>query len=404
MRIEYRVHRVRMHRQFYQSGVSADETASLFDRCPACTGDLLELVRLVDAKSRPVLVRSICGRCHLVVLARGPTRAWIDRYYREKWDHLPGNAAVHDRSTNDAPLRAFERHCPGASRAASRVLDIGAGYGMALRSFRDAGFTRLFAVEQSARRAAHVSGTLGIPTATCGIEDLPGSALLERDGPFEFVYLWHVFEHLVDPARALAVLATAVAPGGLLMLAVPNFFRESTIHLGHDVHHVCSYTAASLCRLVADAGFERLELDERAACSGFVLVARRGAGASAPIPPAPTRRDVIAKVARDLDLYYGYAEWNAGRPFCHRLSLDELQNGRVVDQSFAPRRRQRIARWLTGGAPGYSIDLSFAQYDPNVHEYLHRCTAVAFDPSTPDPEVLAIDLRYDAPSVPIWLK
>lgn len=115
------------------------------------------------------------------------------------------------------PLRALAerdklRHLAGA-RAGERVLEVGAGDGRFVAAMRARGL--------DARGIEPVSGGAaggeGAAVERARLEDAelaPGSI----DG----VVLWHVLEHLEDPAGALAKLSGALRQGGWLIVACPN--------------------------------------------------------------------------------------------------------------------------------------------------------------------------------------
>jgi SAM-dependent methyltransferase len=78
-------------------------------------------------------------------------------------------------------------------------------------------------------------------------------ALLRRPGAFDFALCLNVLEHIVDDARALAVIAGALRPGGrlgLLVPAGPRLFGSLDVHYGHHRR----YTSASLRALAESAG------------------------------------------------------------------------------------------------------------------------------------------------------
>jgi SAM-dependent methyltransferase len=73
--------------------------------------------------------------------------------------------------------------------------------------------------------------TQGIEREGFTQDDIPGVPIHKKaldeigfpSGYFDMVVLWHVLEHLPDPANAVLEIARILRPGGILALAVPNF-------------------------------------------------------------------------------------------------------------------------------------------------------------------------------------
>jgi 2-polyprenyl-3-methyl-5-hydroxy-6-metoxy-1,4-benzoquinol methylase len=83
---------------------------------------------------------------------------------------------------------------------------------------------------------------------------------------YDAVVLWHVVEHMHDPARTLHDVERLLRPGGVLMIAVPDF-RSLEARIGKadwfhlDVpRHLFHFTSATLTNLLADAGLEPREV------------------------------------------------------------------------------------------------------------------------------------------------
>ncbi len=74
--------------------------------------------------------------------------------------------------------------------------------------------------------------------------------------------LWNVFEHLYDPAATLAEIRRILAPGGLLVLAVPDAGSlDARIFgprwTGYDVpRHLYTFDRHTLDRMLNRAGFQ----------------------------------------------------------------------------------------------------------------------------------------------------
>ena len=73
-------------------------------------------------------------------------------------------------------------------------------------------------IERSATAAQQAREVLYLDV---GVQDL--DELIADGVSFDAVVLWHVAEHLHDPATTLRNVASLLRPGGVLMIAVPNF-------------------------------------------------------------------------------------------------------------------------------------------------------------------------------------
>ncbi|HEX9576403.1 MAG TPA: class I SAM-dependent methyltransferase, partial [Myxococcales bacterium] len=128
------------------------------------------------------------------------------------------------------------------------VLDVGCGDGSFLAAARGRGW--------------QVAGTEMSSAATRekGIE-VHGS-IAEAKGPFDCATLWHSLEHLRDPRGALEQIRQRIAPGGSILVAVPDaqgaqarLFGTLWRHL--DVpRHLFHFGRASLGALLTRAGFD----------------------------------------------------------------------------------------------------------------------------------------------------
>jgi len=118
-------------------------------------------------------------------------------------------------------LRAFDRHRLALLRAAgagppARLLDAGAGRGRFVAAARAAGHDAR-GLEPSARSVGVAEAVYGLGLERTTIED---AAI--HPGSLDAVTLWHVLEHLDDPAGALARVAGWLRRGGVALVGVPN--------------------------------------------------------------------------------------------------------------------------------------------------------------------------------------
>jgi SAM-dependent methyltransferase len=98
-----------------------------------------------------------------------------------------------------------------------RVLDIGCGRGITLFQMKEDGWD-VSGVEISETAATHARSLLGDTVFVGDVLAAPWPA-----DSFDVINIWHVLEHLPDPVGVLARTRELLRPGGLLVVAVPNF-------------------------------------------------------------------------------------------------------------------------------------------------------------------------------------
>jgi len=142
----------------------------------------------------------------------------------------------------------------GAAGKALSVLDIGCGRGTLLRML--------------AKRGVNCTGVerAEFPSdeTVAGIEMRHGDFVTMdfQAQRFDAVVIWHVLEHLVNPGDVLEKVKAILAPGGLLLIAVPNYgsvqaklFGNKWFHL--DVpRHVYHFNLESVGSLLSKQQFK----------------------------------------------------------------------------------------------------------------------------------------------------
>jgi 2-polyprenyl-3-methyl-5-hydroxy-6-metoxy-1,4-benzoquinol methylase len=166
------------------------------------------------------------------------------------------DSELHDRRRDARVRLAFiGPYVPGG-----RLFDVGAAGGAFVLEAGAAGYAAS-GVEPSPAFAAFARDHVGVDVRTGTVED----AELEP-GAFDVITLWHVLEHLHEPAATLARLRDALRPGGHIAIEVPN--AGSTIAramgpawpmLQPDVH-VAQYTPDALAAVLRAAGLEPAHL------------------------------------------------------------------------------------------------------------------------------------------------
>lgn len=195
-----------------------------------------------------------CPRCGHRQLAHPPAEGILADAYAEAAaeDYLAEEAG--QRETARRVLAVLERRIrPG------RLLEIGCWVGFLLDEARSRGWT-VQGVEPSRFAARHAREVLGLDVAN---QDLLSAALpLES---YDAVVLGDVLEHLTDPAAALRRLSSLLAPAGVLVLILPDAGSRLARLMGARwwsviPTHVQYFTRASLRRLLADLGWEVMEV------------------------------------------------------------------------------------------------------------------------------------------------
>lgn len=135
-----------------------------------------------------------------------------------------------------------------------RLVDLGCGKGHFVAAARAAGWDAI-GTDSSQVAAAAAKGLYGLEIVVGDLVDVP------LDGPFDVVTMWHVLEHVHDPARALARARDLLVPGGRLVVSVPNaasfqarVFGAEWFHLDRE-HHLYHFTPAALRTLLERSGF-----------------------------------------------------------------------------------------------------------------------------------------------------
>ena len=228
-----------------------------------------------------------CLGCGFVFDNPRPTLAELSEFYSKPTKYDSWIEREHER--NDLWERRLKKLLP--RRANGNLLDIGTGIGQFLHRARPF-FTEVYGTEvsQSAVRIAKEKYGLNIYHGAVEQLDLPPAF-------FDNITLFHVLEHVPDPARLLKICWSLLRPEGTLVIAVPNdllawtsflkktgkwmqipAFRKFSPRFGlprvgtsREVH-LSHFTPQVLRTLVTNHGFSILEesLDPYFAAGGFM--------------------------------------------------------------------------------------------------------------------------------------
>lgn len=213
--------------------------------------------RLVAFDHRFRVVR--CRRCRLVYVNPRPTASELTRHYTSdyaavvrEYPHLKPRGLMKAGADMIMRRRVPQGMPPG------RALEIGVGGAGYLLALREQGWN-VQGIEISAELAQHAREAYSLDVRTGSAE----SALAQfPDDHFDLVAMWHVVEHLSDPAGVLADIRRVLKPGGRLMMELPNFAGISrhlftTWWAALDLpRHLYHFTPATMRRMLERAGFE----------------------------------------------------------------------------------------------------------------------------------------------------
>lgn len=234
---------------------SAAPPASATSACPHADAQQKPLFVARDYISGDLFLLQRCTGCGLVRTTPQPAAEAIADYYPRGYYGQGKRYSMPLERLLDW-LYAFRGRLIEIANGLEpgRVLDIGCGRGLLLHQLRKRGW-EVTGTELSDASASYARDVLQIDvkTGSLGELDLP-------DESYDTVILWHVLEHIPDPAALLAEVARILRPGGTLLVAVPNFgslearwARDHWFHL--DVpRHLNHFTTTSLRRLLAGAG------------------------------------------------------------------------------------------------------------------------------------------------------
>jgi SAM-dependent methyltransferase len=146
----------------------------------------------------------------------------MDVYPKDYMGHIPLAAPTGIRRLGRLTTRwlrgaTLPRHIVATLGPASRVLDVGCGAGEFLNEVRTRFGCRVEGLDLSEGSKQAASATFGIDVF-CG----PLDAAPWAPASFDLITAWWSLEHMADPEPALARMCTLLAPGGHMLIAIPN--------------------------------------------------------------------------------------------------------------------------------------------------------------------------------------
>jgi 2-polyprenyl-3-methyl-5-hydroxy-6-metoxy-1,4-benzoquinol methylase len=143
-----------------------------------------------------------------------------------------------------------------------KLLEIGPWMGVFSCNAKDAGF-QVTAIEMDKNCVDFLQEVVGVRALQ---SSNPADSLRTLDEKFDVIALWHSLEHLRDPWIVIQHAAKRLAPGGILVVAIPNIqsyqysiMKSAWKHLDAP-RHLFFYPIESLEKLCHKNGLSTLEI------------------------------------------------------------------------------------------------------------------------------------------------
>jgi len=258
----------------------------LGDACPACgASEMCVLFAATDrlyATTSRVFQIVECGQCRLIRLHPQPTPQELRDYYPADYWVEP-EATVTDRFQKFYRRMVLRDHLRFAERAIREseapgiVLDVGCGSGVFLKrlaereekSGRAGKIGRAEDGEGGRRKVVGLDFAVDAATATWRHSGVPAICATLSRAPFASsscaaITMFHVLEHLYDPGSYLRAAHELLAPGGRLIVQVPNAASWQFLLFGERwkelevPRHLVHFRRQDLEALLDHCGFEIL--------------------------------------------------------------------------------------------------------------------------------------------------
>jgi SAM-dependent methyltransferase len=235
--------------------MSLTETPAGAETCPVCGASV---GRPIYAEARdPITLDTFrvvgCSSCG--VACTTPRPYLLDRYYPIQYRAYGSVVTRVLSALYNLRVSRWTRLKP----CGGSVLEVGCGPGLMLAAFKRHGW-RALGIERNEAAAETGRRFLQVEIVSTPIEALPASTR------FDLIIMFQVLEHISEPVTLLRECAQRLAPGGHLIMNVPNFsswqarFAGSKwLHL--DVpRHLVHFTPQTLAATLQRAGLRLTEI------------------------------------------------------------------------------------------------------------------------------------------------
>ena len=220
-------------------------------KCPVCASEEFEPVSSLD-RSMKLLPTVMCTRCGLLYTNPMPDEDELSHFY-EKYYRLVYQRAVSkptEKHRRNALAEAGWRggNLEGVLHAGAKTLDFGCGSGefvelMAAKGFDAHGF------EPGVSYGSDAKARLGDRITISRWQNM------KLEPEYDLVTSFHVIEHLGDPLKAIAAMASWIRPNGKIYIEVPDMGSAPIKGIGgFHFAHVVGFNHYNLRLAAANVG------------------------------------------------------------------------------------------------------------------------------------------------------
>jgi len=161
-------------------------------------------------------------------------------------------------------LQKLRKYCKG-----NRLLDIGAGLGTFVKCAIGENFDAI-GIEYEEKQCQLAKELYNVDLINRKIEDIYKDLIHEE---YDVINLHHVLEHVQSPMDILKVIKKLLAPGGIVLIEVPNQFSNIKKELWYrlfqkfkypdnKLHHLTFFTIRTLKEYIKQNNFTILEINQ----------------------------------------------------------------------------------------------------------------------------------------------
>lgn len=309
---------------------------SITPGCPLCGSARHEPVGDRDRDGRP-LRNVLCNDCGLVFVDPPPSRTDLDAWYQHAY-RIDYKGVVEPRPHH--VLRAGRVALDRLSRighlltSRPRTLDVGSGGGEMLYMLTHAAGASAQGLEPNEGYARHARDRLGLPVRQGFVER--GNGI---EGGFELITIYHVLEHLAEPAAVARTLHDWLVPGGHLVVEVPCV--EATCQAPSNTFHkahLATWGLPTLSRLGLQAGLTPVSTWTSADGGNIQIIFRRE-GPQLTEQPAAGTQGYAGRVREVLRSHTPVGHYLSGRPYTRLMSRlrQRIDERRILGEETDPR-------------------------------------------------------------------